>query len=149
MPATREAIAVALESKLAATQGVATITRRNTDPEKIAQPGAPALVLVSDGEDYTVPAPGQPPKRTMHFLAIIYTDAGSGPQAQNTIPDSILNPILDGVDAALAADNPIAPGRCTLGGLVYSCRINGKVTKAPGDKTGKGLAIVPIEIVIP
>jgi hypothetical protein len=38
---------------------------------------------------------------------------------------------------------------CRLGGLVASLTINGEVIKAPGDISGKSLAIVPIRILLP
>jgi hypothetical protein len=55
---------------------------------------------------------------------------------------------LDRLDQALAPDN-LLTGRCTLGGMVYSCIMDGDVEKAPGDVTGKSLAVVPISIVLP
>ena len=134
----------ALFAKLSGAYAFGVATRRLVSPETIATPGAPALVLIVHHEEYEQ-RPAQPPKRTMTVLAVLYIDTGSDP---NAIPDAVLNPIQDAIDAALAPDTP-GQGRCTLGGLVSSVVIKGQVVKAPGDKTGKGLAIIPIEITIP
>ncbi len=143
MATTREQALAALFAKLKASYAFGASTRRLVSPETIAAPGLPALVLVVQHEEYQQ-RPAQPPRRTIHALAILYIDTGSDP---NAIPDAVLNPIQDAIDHALLPDDPT--GRCTLGGLVYSVTIAGQVIKAPGDKSGKGLAIIPIEIVIP
>jgi hypothetical protein len=145
MAATREQIMQALLAKLQASGEFATVSRRNRNPETIAAPNTPALILVGDSESYEGDTPSLPQKRRLHVDAIIYYDVGDD---ENAIPDSVINPLLDGIDAALAPDKP-ATNSCTLGDLVQSVRIIGKMIKAPGDKTGKGLAIVPIVILIP
>lgn len=144
MSATRETIIAALLAKLTAAATWGEVGRRNRDPNNIATPGAPALLLLKHHEHYDAPSLNIPAKRTMNMLAVIYIDVGVD---ENGIPDAILNPLQDAIDAALAADTP--QGFCTLGGLVASCRISGEVTNAPGDITGKGLAILPIDILIP
>lgn len=145
MAAARETIMQALIARLEAIPGMPTVGRRNRNPETIVKPSQPALILVGDSEKYESDRPNVPPIRRMTVLAILYYDAGTD---DNVIPDSVLNPLLDGIDAALTPDNPMV-GACTLGGVVQSARIIGEVKKAPGDKTGKGLAIVPIVIDIP
>lgn len=86
-----------------------------------------------------------PPKRVFNVKAAVYNDVGND---ENAIPASVINPLLDGLDAALMPDDPIG-NRCTLGGVVYSALIEGEIKKAPGDITGKGLAVVPIELTMP
>lgn len=141
----REQAINALLAKLAATAEFATVGRRNRSPETIASVSTPALMLVEASEEYKRPSPSVPPIRTLRVSAIIYYDVGDN---ENAIPASVINPLLDGFDAALVPDDPIS-GRCTLGGLVYSVLIEGEMLKAPGDVTGKGLAVVPIAIVLP
>ena len=145
--ATREAAIGALFTRLCGAYAFTQTTRRLASPETIAAPGEPALALVPRpvGETYRVVAPNLPPRRTLALFAIVYVDAGADP---NAIPETLLNPIRDAIDAALVADDPIT-GRCTLGGLVYSVRIEGDVEGSPGEKTGKGLAVIPIDIVLP
>jgi hypothetical protein len=148
--ATREQIMEALQSRL---QGImvngsaafSAVTRRNVSPETIASPNNPALVLVKHHETYHRPSPAQPPRRTLTIMAIVYIDVGAN---VNAIPDAVLNPIQDAIDAALVPDN-YQTGNCTLDGLVFSAMISGEVIAAPGDKTGKGLACIPIDIIIP
>jgi hypothetical protein len=145
MSVTREQIMTALLTTLTASGNFPTYGRRNRHPETIAATNTPALILVGHGETYERQSPSLPARRTLDVDAIIYTDVG---QNENAIPDSILNPLLDGLDASLMPDSP-GTGRCTLGGLVYSAMIDGEIVKAPGDVTGKGLAIVPIRVIIP
>ena len=49
---------------------------------------------------------------------------------------------------ANAADN-FSTNQLTLGGLVYWCRIEGRVFKDPGDLDGQTLMIVPIVVEMP
>jgi len=141
--ATREAIMEALLKQLAASGEFATVGRRNPGVETIPADNTPALLLLEAKETFDRPSPMLPPKRTLHALAAIYYDVGN---SQTAIPASIINGLLDGFETALAPD---ASGRCTLGDLVFSAMIDGEIEKAPGDRTGKGLAIVPIAILIP
>lgn len=76
----------------------------------------------------------------------VYIDATD----PNTVGAIELNKIIDALRAAFTpAGRDIARGQFTLGGLVDSCRIKGKVFKDPGDIDGDGMMIVPIEIELP
>lgn len=143
--ATREEIVAALLARLNASGVFQTVGRRLRDPESLDSVTAPALFLLEDEEDYHRQSVNLPPRRTLRFLAAIYTDAG---QSETAVPSALLNPLLDAIDAALKPDDPTS-GRCTLGGAVYSALIAGTVKKYPGDATGKGAAVVPIEVMWP
>ncbi len=143
--ATREEIMVALQTRLTTAYAFGAVTRRNASPETIAIPGSPALVLIKHHETYHRQANNQPPRRTMVVLAIVYIDTGAN---VNLIPDAIINPIQDAIDIALLPDD-VSTNRCTLGGLAFSCMISGELIAAPGDKLGKGLIVIPIEIIMP
>lgn len=145
MAASRETIINALFELLASSGEFKMTGRRNRDPESIPTEQTPALLLVEHSERYEIQSRNLPAKRFINLRAIIYTDVGDNDSA---IPATIVNNMLDGVDAALIPDNPQS-GFCTLGGLAYSVKIDGEVIKAPGDVTGKSLAIVPIQILIP
>ena len=145
MAATREQAIEALAARLATAYAFGTVTRRVTSPTTLGQPGAPGLGIVVHHESYHRPALNVPPRRTMFVSAIVYVATGNN---ANAIPDAILNPIKDAIDAALARDN-FATGFCTLGGVVEACGIRGEVVQAPGDQLGQGLALIPIEIVLP
>jgi hypothetical protein len=144
---TRETAIEALFTALKSAYAFGEATRRLDSPDTIARRGVPGLGLVVHSESYVRSSPNLPPKRKMLVKAIIYIDA-SGDEYANVIPDAVLNPIKDAFDAALKPDNQVT-GNCTLGGVVYSAIINGEVIQAPGDKTGKGLAVMPIEILLP
>ena len=146
MAVTREAAMEALFSKLSAAYAFGATTRRVDTPEALASPGsAPGLGLIVHSESYERQSLNLPPKRKMRALAIIYIDVGG---EANAIPDAVLNPVKDAIDAALLPDNKVT-GLCTLGGVVYSAIVKGEVVQAPGDKTGKGLAVIPVEIILP
>jgi hypothetical protein len=77
----------------------------------------------------------------MNVDLYIYTAPG---MAAGVIPISILNPLVDAVDAALAPSK--VTNRQTLGGLVSHCYIDGKIMKDPGDIDGDGIAVIPVKI---
>ena len=58
-------------------------------------------------------------------------------------PAPALNVLLDAVEVALAPD---FTGYQTLGGLVYDCKISGKIETLEGILGGQEVALVPIEI---
>ena len=84
---------------------------------------------------------------TMHVSAFVYGDVGP---AANSIPETALNNAMEALEAALAIDD-FARQTCTLGGLVYSVRIEGTTIKVSGDTnpTGQCFAAVPLTIVVP
>lgn len=84
------------------------------------------------------------PKASMSILLFVYTQTGD----MAAIPSKQQNEILDAIDDALKPDNP-SENKCTLGGLVSHCYIDGTVVKVPGDLDGEGIAVVPINILVP
>lgn len=137
----REDVMSALLARLSIPDFV-TISRRNRSPETLSPSLTPALMLVSHKEHYDRPSASVPARITLHLFAIIYVDVGNN---ENAIPDTILNGLLDQVTSALKPDQPNL-GRTTLGSLVQSVMIDGEITKAPGDVSGKGLAVIPITV---
>lgn len=60
-----------------------------------------------------------------------------------------LNTILNAITARLIpSGRDLTSGRQTLGGLVQWARIQGSVSRVPGDIDGEGMAIVPIRILV-
>ncbi|MFT4098625.1 MAG: hypothetical protein QM651_16020 [Rhodoblastus sp.] len=147
MAATREQIMQALLALLATAYPFAVTGRRNVAPDRIAQPGQPALILLKSHEfiknDAMQPALRA---RKMNVLACCYFDASNDP---NAVPDAIINDMTDAIEAKLARPDNALTQTLTLGGLCHAVRIAGQIDNAPGDQTGKGLAIIPIEIVMP
>lgn len=82
---------------------------------------------------------------TMHAEVWIYSRAGEDP---SVAPESALNNLIDCVQAAFAPDDPMRQ-RFTLGGLVYWCRLVGRIEKTPGDLDGQAVAVADVEIIVP
>jgi hypothetical protein len=142
---TREQVMNTLLDLLAGSGEFATVGRRNRSPESFSPATTPALMVVKHSESSVRQSPNLPAKRTLNIRAIIYIDVGDD---ENAIPESIINNLLEGFDAVMKPDDP-GTGKCTLGGLVYSAMIDGDDVEAPGDVTGKGLAIVSIKVILP
>jgi len=144
--ATREQIMEALFNVLEGTATFVTSSRRNQNPEGMDPANTPALFLIehTDGWDRK-PGYNIGPIRELRCVAIIYIDVGSNP---NAIPSSFINNTLDAIEGAFAVDSK-QKNTFTLGGLVQACLLDGESTRASGDITGKGLAIVPIRILLP
>lgn len=106
----------------------------------------PALFQFEGTEEtYTYSGIGAQPKRLLEARLFIYTDCSD----PDTIGSTILNATVSAVEAALA---PLFTGggqQQTLGGLVHSCRIEGKVFRDPGDLDGDGMARIPVMILCP
>ena len=145
MSVSREQVMQALLAKLETSGDFKLVGRRNRNPDTIGADNSPALILVEHTEGYRNPSTHQPSIRRLMVRAIVYNDVGGD---DNAIPSSAINGILDAIDGLFVPDNMMT-GQFTLGGLVQSAVIDGTVVKAPGDMTGKGLAIVPITIVLP
>ncbi len=104
----------------------------------------PALFLRHVG-DHTAPrATGLPPKIVMECEVWIYSGGGANPDA---VPETPLNYLLDGIDAALMP----APGFSvqTLGGLVTHAWVEGATAIHPGDVGAQAIAVVPVKILVP
>jgi hypothetical protein len=129
---------------LSSTGDFKVVSRRNRAPESITIDMSPALFLLETGENYTYVSPSVPPKRCLHVAACFYNDVGAD---LNAYPQTIVNNALDALDRAMTPDP--ATGRTTLGGLVYSFTRPGQTQGSPGDREGKAVQIIPIEILLP
>lgn len=148
--ASRKQIAAALLAQLNGGNKFVKTGRRDNAPEQAASPGEPGLFLIKPRESYSYDKDqnGVPPVRELRFLAVVYTDVGTDP---NAVPADVIDDLLDAIDAALAptvVDQINNGGRQTLGGLVYDCRIVGEPELAPGDSQGKGQTIVPVHVTL-
>lgn len=106
----------------------------------------PAAFLYEGGSETSTWSNGAVSKRTIEVKLFVYTDDSN----TSVAGASVLNTILDAVDAAFAlsgADQMV--GRNTLGGTAYWCRIEGNTLKEPGDLDGDGVLLVPIKITLP
>jgi hypothetical protein len=143
MAATREQAMTALLAVLNACGSFKLVSRRNRSPESIPLAQCPAAFLLSESDEYEDRAP-LPQVRALMVSAVFYNDVGTD---QNAIPSVVINQALDALDAALA---PMGPsGFFTLGGLVDSVKIVGRIERVDGAKTGRSMASVPIKITLP
>jgi hypothetical protein len=144
---TREQIMEALFTVLQGSSEFVTASRRLQNPEGLTPASTPALFLVEHEDNWERGKGGYnlPPIRSIHARAIVYIDVGNDP---NAIPSSFINMALDAIETAFAPDNH-ATNSFTLGGLVQACVLDGNSVRASGDVTGKGLADVPIRILLP
>ena len=141
---TREDAMTALLSAIQAQGFFVTTGRRARDPGAIGPAQSPACFVVVESETIINPPIGSA-KRSLKVTAFVYNDVGNN---LNAIPETALNNGVDALEAALAVDN-FADGRCTLGGVVFAALVRGEVHRAPAELTGKALALVPIELILP
>jgi hypothetical protein len=140
MAATREQIMQALFALVSGSASFVTASRRLKLWTDVSASERPAIFQYERDDVYT---------SGKNYLSIvemnvdlyIYTAPGAD---SGVTPISLLNPLLDAVDAALAP-SPVTR-RQTLGGLVSHCYIDGKVMKDPGDIDGDGIAVIPVKI---
>ncbi len=143
--ATREQVAEALLAAVKAVGYFKQTGRRARAPAAIGPDQSPACFLVVSDEQIVAESPAKPPRRTLLFTAFVYNDIGADP---NAYPETALNNAMEALERALAPDNDTLRA-CTLGGLVFAALLRGRVRRAPAELTGKALALVPIEVVIP
>ena len=113
----------------------------------------PMLVQWEGEEDHQWGNRGIGVIRTWTIKLELYAKIPDG--ATPGVPDSttggstVLNPLIDAVEAALQPD--LGEVGQTLGGLVTDVRIEGTVIKVLGDEdpTGQCGAIVPLKILVP
>lgn len=146
--ATREQAVAALFAVLATAADFKVASRRLRDPEGLdPATETPALFLVEETDKWGRDAGyNMQAKREMRLRAILYCSVA--PTDLNTIPSAIINAALDAIEAKFEPDN-FQTETFTLGNLVQACLLDGESQRAPGDVTGKSLAIVPIRILFP
>ena len=142
--ADRETVMAALLAKVGAAYAFGKLTRRLARPENMASPGSPGAALLKHREMHEVRNINLPTKITLKLLLALYVDCSGD---ANAIPDALLNAILVAIETALAPDTP--QGFCTLGGAAFSVKITGEAVFAPGDITGKGVCLLPIDVIMP
>lgn len=140
----REAIITALFNLVSSSASFATTSRRLRLWSNVSSSEKPALFLVERGDNYIRASEAVPEAVTLQLEIYIYTEAGKD---QSIVPASVLNPLIDAVDTALAP-NPLT-GLQTLGGVVSHCWIEGKILKDAGDLDGDGVAVIPVKILVP
>jgi len=139
MNITREPIYLALWNKVKVIPGFNTVSRRLEHWADVPKSEQPALFQSQAGE-IAMPARGIPTKWNLSVNLYVYVVADDDPYSS---PAPALNALLDAIEAALSPD---LTGYQTLGGLVYDCKINGKIETLEGVLGGQEAAVIPIEI---
>jgi|ERR1700691_1410401 len=136
----RESIMTALFNLVSGSASFVTASRRLQLWSSLSPADKPAIFQYERDDTYTN-GKQYLPIVEMNVDLYIYTAPGMD---SGITPISILNPLIDAVDAALAPS--IVTKRQTLGGLVSHVWIDGKIMKDPGDLDGDGIAVIPIKI---
>lgn len=150
MTPARETIYAALFARLSAAAGFQVAERRVRHWEEVAQEDMPYLGMVQNTES---PAKVTNQPYVWRLMVDVYIYVRTNAQMdKSVVPDQVLNPILDAVEAALApqaSDVGYLDERNTLGDLVYSCKIAGTIETSGGMLGDLEYAMFPIEIVVP
>ncbi len=106
----------------------------------------PACFLFEGGQETYSWSESALAKRIFEVRLFVYLNA-----KDPSVPGaSLVNDVMDAFDNAFGlSGTDVILGRNTLGGSVYSCRIDGKVLKDPGDLDGDALLILPFKLVLP
>jgi hypothetical protein len=138
---TREPIYAALFALVSTAANFVTVSRRLRHWTDVGAAEQPALFLIQKSENAEERRP-LPVKWRATVDLYVYAQAPD----ELTAPATIINPLLDAVEAALAPD-PVTHVQ-TLGGLVQHCWIAGRITTDEGVLGGQAVAIVPLEILV-
>jgi hypothetical protein len=143
---TRENIYAALFKQVQDTVGgnFNLVSRRWQDPSQIAPADRPAIFQVQTGETAITSQSiaGLPLKWMGKIDLVIYA---SGDSDSSSIPSTELNNLLDSVESAIMPTTKGLP--LTLGGMVYTARIDGKVEIVENVMGAMAMAVVPIIII--
>jgi hypothetical protein len=138
----REAIYAALWALAAEAASFATASRRLRHWSDVSPAEQPALFMSEKGAVAKVPVLGAPVLYTLYADLYIYAHSADPYLA----PATLLNPLIDAVEAAIAP--PPATGIQNLGlpDMVQHCYIAGRVETDEGTLGDQAIAIVPVEI---
>jgi hypothetical protein len=123
---------------------VKTSSRHWLPPDQVAPPDRPALFQVQTGEVSTTTQKiaGLPVKWDAKVDLVLYTTGSTDP---GVVPSTELNALLDAVENALPnVSRGIAQ---TLGGKVYTARIDGKVEIVENVAGAMAMAVIPVILV--
>jgi len=137
----REPIYAALFALVQSAAPFVTVSRRLRHWSDVGAAEQPALFMIQKTETAEERRP-LPVKWRASVDLYVYAQAPD----ETTAPSTVLNPLLDALEAALAPD-PVSHVQ-TLGGLVQHCWIAGRIATDEGVLGGQSVAIVPVEILV-
>jgi hypothetical protein len=138
----REAIYNALWTLASGVNGFATVNRRLRHWADISPPEQPALFMAEKGGHAVIKALGAPTVWTLFADFYVYAHS-SDPYAA---PATILNPLLDALDQALAPSPATGIQNLGLRLMVQHAYIAGKIETDEGVLGDQAVAVVPVEI---
>ena len=138
----REAIYAALWSLGSGAAGFASANRRLRHWADLAPADQPALFLSEKGGRAVVKALGAPTSWTLYADFYVYVHS-SDPYLP---PATLLNPLLDALEAALAPSPATGIQNLGLPAMVQHAYIAGKIETDEGVLGDQAIAIVPVEI---
>ena len=137
----REPVYAALFALVQNAAPFVTASRRLRHWSDVAAAEQPALFAIQKSETAEERRP-LPVKWRARVDLYLYAQAPD----ELTPPATVMNPLLDAVEAALAPDP--ASHVQSLGGLVQHCWIAGRIETDEGILGGQAVAIVPVEILV-
>ena len=138
----REPIYAALFDRVAEAGGFVTAERRLRHWSDVAPAEQPALFMAQKSETAAVKALGAPTVWTLNVELYLYAHS-SDPYVS---PASVLNPLVDAVEAALAPSAPTGLQDLGLPSMVQHATIAGKIETEEGVLGDQAIAIIPVEI---
>lgn len=141
----REAIYAALFAQVKNVPGIVTAERRLRHWNDVTDIEQPYLCVAQGNQTATQgsPAIGTPGKWQLEADIYVYAQTTGG-----LVPGSVINPILDAIEQALAPEFPDVSKCQTLGGLVEHCWIEGTIETDEGTLGDQAVAIVPVRILV-
>lgn len=150
----REAIWAALFARLQAltAAGFVSIGRKHKAPPDLTPTEQPALFMVQAMEEH-VPQkyPGTPTRLILHGFLILYLQAPAVDELvgeEQLLAATTMNAMFKAIDDVLLPDDDLT-GKCTLGGLVSHCWIEGETRQDPGILGPQAAALLPVHILVP
>ncbi|MGH7093764.1 MAG: hypothetical protein ACREFB_09550 [Stellaceae bacterium] len=138
----REPIYAALFDLVSGAAPFVTVERRLRHWSDVAPTEQPALYMTQKAETASVKALGAPVVWTLSVELYLYVHSSDPYQA----PATILNPLVDAVEAALAPAAVTGLQDFGLPGMVQHAYIAGRIETDEGVLGDQAVAIVPIEI---
>ena len=118
------------------------ITRKGAIWSKTPPANQPALFQIQTGESASQVGEIGLTRWILDFTLEVYAIADA---ASATVPDSLINGILDGIDKTLQPKPPYE--RQTLGGIVTNCWIDGDIIIGTGQIDTQLMMLVPVRCV--
>jgi hypothetical protein len=138
----RETIYAALYARLSGAADFVTAARRLRHWSELTPAEQPALFMRQKTEIATVPTLGAPTVWTLGVELYVYAHA-SDPYAA---PATVLNPLLDAVEAALAPLAATGVQDLGLPAMVQHAYLAGKIAIDEGTIRDQAAAMIPVEI---